>query len=190
LALRQRQPEAELSVVVGSWLEGETRSGNAWPDVPRAYVDQWLARCVALREEQSASSHSTSSNRTMLTICAEERSAGEYLIDLAQSLELGVRLHDWTQPTGTREAIPQNTRHLVVYDAASSPEYRNERLEQLVQAYPETGVIVLIGFPREREVAELTALGAAAVLGKPFLIDDLCRYLNASADINSAVRAA
>ncbi|GEM_PF-1919993 len=43
--LRARLPLARLLVILGSWCEGEVRSGQPLPGVIRYYWHQWLASC-------------------------------------------------------------------------------------------------------------------------------------------------
>nr|NIL96717.1 hypothetical protein [Planctomycetales bacterium]NIP68851.1 hypothetical protein [Planctomycetales bacterium] len=41
-ALRRRLPLARFLSVLGSWCEGETRSGDPWPGMLRTYWHHWL----------------------------------------------------------------------------------------------------------------------------------------------------
>jgi hypothetical protein len=43
--LRQLAPVARVLGLMGSWCEGEMRSGSPWPATARAYWHQWPARC-------------------------------------------------------------------------------------------------------------------------------------------------
>ena len=43
-AVRRRAPLARLVGLMGSWCEGEMRSGSPWPGVVRTYWHQWTAR--------------------------------------------------------------------------------------------------------------------------------------------------
>lgn len=47
--LQITSPLSHLCVVVGSWCEGETRSGNAWPGIDRLYVNQLIPRARSER---------------------------------------------------------------------------------------------------------------------------------------------
>ena len=42
--LRQIAPLARIVALLGSWCEGESRSGKPWPGVVRTYWHQWPAR--------------------------------------------------------------------------------------------------------------------------------------------------
>jgi hypothetical protein len=43
--LRRAAPLARVLGLMGSWCEGETRSGSPWPATARTYWHQWPARC-------------------------------------------------------------------------------------------------------------------------------------------------
>jgi hypothetical protein len=43
-ALHHRAPLARIVGLLGSWSEGEVRSGHPWPGVTRIYAHQWQAR--------------------------------------------------------------------------------------------------------------------------------------------------
>ena len=43
-SLHRRAPLARLIALLGSWCEGEVRSGHPWPGVTRIYAHQWQAR--------------------------------------------------------------------------------------------------------------------------------------------------
>ena len=43
--LRRLAPLARVVGLMGSWCEGETRSGSPWPATVRTYWHQWPARC-------------------------------------------------------------------------------------------------------------------------------------------------
>ena len=40
-SLHRRAPLAKLVALLGSWCEGEVRSGHPWPGVTRIYAHQW-----------------------------------------------------------------------------------------------------------------------------------------------------
>src|SRR5262245_46214259 len=40
-ALHRRAPLARLVALLGTWCEGEVRSGHPWPGVNRIYAHQW-----------------------------------------------------------------------------------------------------------------------------------------------------
>ncbi|MDZ7619387.1 MAG: hypothetical protein U1E05_20495 [Patescibacteria group bacterium] len=45
--LRRRAPLARVIGLLGSWCEGEVRSGEPWPATIRVYWHQWRDRCAA-----------------------------------------------------------------------------------------------------------------------------------------------
>src|SRR5262245_27178576 len=56
VSLRQRAPLAGVVGLLGSWCEGETRTGRTWPGVERLYwyeFPAWWRRQMALRVAES-----------------------------------------------------------------------------------------------------------------------------------------
>ena len=43
--LRRLAPLARVVGLMGSWCDGEMRTGSPWPAVVRTYWRQWTARC-------------------------------------------------------------------------------------------------------------------------------------------------
>jgi hypothetical protein len=67
--LAQQCPLASLVALLGSWCEGETRSGNPWPGVFRVYWHQFPAQC----QQQLILGDSTTSWQLPRTASAVER---------------------------------------------------------------------------------------------------------------------
>ena len=57
--LRERVPLARIVGLLGSWCEGEVRTGQPWPGAIRVYAHQWLGRAEEELERLTSGSGST-----------------------------------------------------------------------------------------------------------------------------------
>jgi hypothetical protein len=81
--LRQLAPVARIVGLLGSWCEGEMRTGAPWPATARLYWHQWPTRCERelhqLMAGQSCSwalpATATEDDRVLARLCAEENVA-------------------------------------------------------------------------------------------------------------------
>ena len=191
--LQAAAPLARLCVVLGSWCEGETRSGHPWPGVARIYTHQFAAR---LRSEdwQAAAATPLVAWSLLPTVTADElglRRAEQKLPELSGLVlicsdrhETGLALADVCRAVGLRTvrfrpSHPAQTQDadLVLYDADPHRPRRIAHLRWLLSRCTSARVIVLIDFPRRDEIDEVLAAGGREVLGKPYLIDDLIACL-------------
>jgi CheY-like chemotaxis protein len=78
--LRRSAPLAQVVGLLGSWCEGETRSGLPWPAAARVYWHQWPARCD--RQLRRLATGRSCSWALPLTATEEER----LLADATESL--------------------------------------------------------------------------------------------------------
>lgn len=178
--LHARSPLANLLAILGSWCEGELRSGRPWHGVDRVYWYnavgrlQWLLdsdggpaafrTCTAAeRIEASAMRWRAVAAGQSAAICTLRRHEYESLADVCRAL--GFSAH-WQQSWQVVGAAP--TVLLVALDdlQASVPG-------ELCNAWPDTRRIALLNFPRRSEVVQLRQAGFHHVLGKPLLITDL-----------------
>ncbi|MDG2385594.1 MAG: hypothetical protein P8N76_28250 [Pirellulaceae bacterium] len=188
--LRKSVPLARICTIVGSWCEGETRSGQAWPAVERMYVHQVVARAIHENwQEQIPSFPSTFSNdeywlargnqsRTPcpidegILICSRDHESGKALALACQ--QAGFRTSVVRPDTfGTHEKIG-----VVLYDADRNHQQRLEQIQKLANGYPAARIVTLLEFPRHDEISQIRAVGGHQVLGKPYDIDDLAACLS------------
>ena len=81
--LHRRAPLAKLVALLGSWCEGEVRSGHPWPGVTRIYAHQWQARLpreletwqprTATEIDRLMNSRPAKSERQLIGIAAAQR---------------------------------------------------------------------------------------------------------------------
>ena len=185
--LHRTAPLARIVALLGSWCEGEARSGRPWPGVMRIYWHQFESRLSPLLGEYPdfqtiANLPRTSSNTEQLG-GGHVPHSGQYrgLVAIRTSIyndyeALGESLGQigysnvWLNDVGWRD-LPRATA--IVWDGSywdgSNPAQTAE-LRHLCDAAP---VIALMNFPRHHEVLHLREAGVSAIVSRPFLIDDL-----------------
>jgi hypothetical protein len=194
--LRRLAPLARILGLMGSWCEGEMRSGSPWPATARTYWHQWPMRCS--RQFRHLATGEACSWTLPPTATDEER----LLIDATQD-EL-----DGMAPRSGAVAIHSRSREMAdwlsaacrsrgyaaiwqrdlssarvegatagIFDAGDFSDDEHAALHGFVAALQPAPVIALLSFPRiENHRAALSA-GAAAVLSKPVAVEDLHAWL-------------
>ena len=190
-ALRRAAPLAPFVALLGSWCEGETRSGSPWPGVVRVYWHQWrwraTAELAALRtgrrsnwslpataseeERLLASALQPFVNRPGLAaIAAENFAMADWLADACRAQGFAV-IHC----TALRPCKASGVE-AVLWDAGLAAEANFAELETLRLAFPDARRIALADFPRIEHCERLLAAGATAVLSKPVLLAELASH--------------
>jgi CheY-like chemotaxis protein len=194
--LRRLAPLARILGVMGSWCEGEMRSGLPWPATVRTYWHQWPARCH--REFGRLAAGQRCSWALPLTATDEER----LLVDTAESWPRrqglvvirspSFEMADWLSAACRRRGLatllqraPSAARvegaAAGIFDGSDLGEDECAELERLALALRPAPVVVLLAFPRAEHYRLALSSGAAAVLSKPVAVEDLYWQLDAMA---------
>jgi hypothetical protein len=186
--LRRLAPLARVLGLLGSWCEGEMRTGRPWPGVIRVYWHQWLPRCGAqfarlLRGECPAFGlpvTATDEERMLLTAEAPPARLQGLVAIYARSPQMQDWLSAACRSRGCatvwlRPPRPAKVEGAAaaIFDAAELAEPQCDELRQLAAALRPGPVIALLDFPRSEDRRRALAAGAATVLSKPLNIDDL-----------------
>jgi hypothetical protein len=220
--LRSAWPLCRILALLGSWCEGELRSGNIWPSVVRLYWHQWPAR--AERELSRMARGQCPSWGLPVTATEEERlqaSAGPFCgnprscqgdspifaghscalapakigavprfaaivsrkLANYQWLAAACRQRGWATVwiEDMRQSHVQGV-HAVLLDGISTDAEQLEAIRRIVQRFHPARLTVLADFPRIEDVTQMQAAGAAAVLAKPVLLEDLFCEMEQVAD--------
>jgi CheY-like chemotaxis protein len=193
--LRACVPLTPIVCLLGSFCEGEARTGTPWLGAVRVYSHQFVARTGA--ELARLGSYRTTTWAPPFTATDEDR----LLASPPQSMpkltaRVAVISHDrqtasalcdalqsaGCSPTSHPEDLAEfdDNADVVVWDCAAGMNSGRASFDRLVQHVPRTPKIVLVGFPRAEDTAVAVARGATAVVSKPFLVEDLLWQLRES----------
>jgi CheY-like chemotaxis protein len=186
--LRCAAPLARICGMLGSWCEGETRSGKPWPGAVRCYWHQWPARfqqeiaALAAGESSVWSLPPTASAEEQLLAAVPLRPPQQHglLAIIADNAETAATLSDAAQARGYETAALRSPRGAQISGAVATlwdarPEIiaNPELVSQVRRVVAGTPLIALTSFPRAEHVASAKAAGVAAIVSKPFLLKDL-----------------
>ena len=189
-ALHGLWPLAPMVGLLGSWCEGEMRSGQPWAGVVRVYWHQWQTMLVAEVEAMLADRSTWQRPRIMhqaweaaadvgepppaspanVVVHARQPATRSALVD--GLVQFGV--HVWLA-----EPAPQTTKlAAVVYDAEYADRWMMREIVALRRTYPETPLLALLNFPRRDDIAAAIQAGACQVMSKPYRLSDVVACLN------------
>lgn len=206
-ALRRAAPLAGMVALAGTWCEGEPRTGRPWPGVQRlcwyefpAWWQRQLAKRTArlcpdwarstppeLRNLDCKLRIDSAAPRGTIVVNSAVRETANLLSDslchagYATLWQRGDRMHD-----RFRGAIAG------IWDGGQLNEREAHQLATFCRQLSAEGapVVALLDFPRRDRVDHAISLGAAAVLGKPWLNADLIATLEMTITRSQQRRAA
>jgi len=153
--------------LLGVWCEGEGRTGRVVPDAERVFWHAWPAWWR--RKTDAAESLAG-----LIRIDTPDREFAAAL--LATLGEIGCPA---IASRSTRTTAPS----VVLWDGAQLDGREADRLDRVCREARRcgAGVVAMLDFPRPETVAAVRAIGATAVLGKPFQRVDLLAALRSAA---------
>jgi hypothetical protein len=195
--LKRRAPLARVLGLLGSWCEGEMRTGTAWPAAQRCFWYQWPARfeseldrvgqglCPAWGLPETASldervlwtsTEETSSGRGTVLIAARSTATAEAVGDACCETGLAAEAVRWHgSGGGARPGDGQGSGPLVaaIWEGTQCEADEAERLAEFCAWLKPTLVVALLDFPRHSSCVRAISAGATGVVAKPFQLDDL-----------------
>ena len=193
--LRRRFPLAGVVALAGTWCEGETRTGRPWPGIARLYwyeFPEWFRRQLNLRAagrcpewSQCDFGFPAAAGKRLSEIGLRIAGKVEHgLIQLrAGSRETADTLSDVLGSAGyatvwqrSGSSVPFVRGAVAgVWDGGQLDEREADELSAFCRRLDRarTPVVVILDFPRRDRVERALECGAAAVLGKPWRIEDL-----------------
>jgi len=196
--LRRLAPLARILGLLGSWCEGEPRTGRVWPGVARIYWHQWLPRAdeelarmhqgirttwglpdtatdeerLLLDADTATSRHENTRRRGLLAIFT-------YRFEMSDWLSAACRTRGYST-TWLRPAQPRSgcAARAAIFDGNEASETEVEELRQLQRDFGPVPIIALLDFPRTSACRKMLAAGATAVLSKPLRLEDLYLQLD------------
>ncbi len=186
--LRRLAPLARVIGLLGSWCEGEMRTGSPWPGAVRTYWHQWAIRCdrelrrlakgepcawalppTATEEERLLADMGEDWPRRqgMVVICAQSPEMAEWLSAACRSRGFATV---WQRPPITARV---EGAAAAIFDGGDLGEGQSQDLDRLVAALHPAPVLALLDFPRVSDRERALSVGAAAIVSKPVAVDDL-----------------
>jgi CheY-like chemotaxis protein len=197
-SLRQAAPLARIASLLGTWIEGEARSGKPWPAIWRTYWHAWLPRFtaeidrIATGEEtiwplpstagdeerllhvvsQDKATKPTASPTKRIAVISTNRETAEVLSDICR---------DRSWQSLWLKSLPSELADnidLAIFDSRNLHESEISQISNFKSRISNIPLIVLAGFPRIADVEALKSRGVAAVVSKPFLNRELAWQVN------------
>lgn len=195
--LRAASPLTRIVALLGSWCEGEMRSGHPWPAVVRLYWHQGLGRIA--REIKRLAGGACPSWGLPLTATEEERLLAECATGfqpvatrqrpvLRQGL-VGIAARrfesfDWLSAVCRQYGSPtvwlrgpQYPRveglTAILIDGTDFGDAEMTTLRRLSERYSQARRVALMDFPRIEDRERVLRAGADAVISKPVSVEDL-----------------
>jgi hypothetical protein len=191
-ALHVASPLTRLVGLLGSWCEGEMRTGSPWPGVIRVMWHQWQPRLVPQLQADSVASGSWSLPRTanvaeQMAETADavwQRCQGLVAIH-AQSFRTYCAISDACRQVGysTAWCSPAQPLHAsgfaaAIVDGIAADGPALGLLGNLVRQIRPAPVVALLDYVRRQDFDQAMAAGVAAVVAKPLLTYDLLWHLD------------
>lgn len=190
--LRRRAPLSRMVALLGSWCEGEVRSGRPVAGVIRVYWHQWEQRLAWEAARWSSGARSTWAlpitvgeeervlalagdslvpGAGLIAVCSDEFACGEWLCAACCK---GGYAAQWLRPA---DPWPETNFTAGIFDLGG-PRERYDGLRRFAAALRPAPVVALMGFPRIEDRERALAAGAAALLSKPVWLEDLLWEIN------------
>ena len=191
--LRRLAPLTRLMALLGSWCEGEARSGKPYAGVSRAYWHQWLPRIDVDLETflqgkcpmWGLPPTLTESERwlRMSRVPLESRE-GLIAIHAPDSETTGALMDVCSKAGYATLCIKPGQKQLLrgatacLWDVPGSAASSVDRARRLLEQLGRVPLVAIINFPRIDDCQQLRRAGAAAIISKPYVTDDLLWQLD------------
>jgi CheY-like chemotaxis protein len=189
--LRRRAPLTRVWRLLGSWCEGEKRTGKPPAGCIQTLWHQWqprAARAIACALAGSCPPWGLPVTATLdeRTLALAEQPLGQgsgVIVICAHHVQTAQALADACRAGGYEATVESEARpwsatgaRAVLWDVAAHA--LDERwIEKLRASAPGVPILALMSFPRALDVERAVEAGIAAVISKPFLLRDLLWHL-------------
>ncbi|MEX0936269.1 MAG: hypothetical protein WDZ59_00300 [Pirellulales bacterium] len=192
--LRRLVPLSRMVALLGSWCEGETRTGDPCPGVQRIFWYDWplqwrrgveallAGRCPRWGLPLTASSDepllmqggmARQSRNGLVVVAARHYDTAEALLAACRSEGYaGV----WRAP---HVPLQLEGALAAIWSGTDCRPGEADQLRRLAEELPGLPIAALLSFPRVEDTVRAGEAGAAAVFSKPVWLDDLWDWLGA-----------
>lgn len=192
-AVQRAFPLAQVICVLGSYSEGETRSGHPLPRAHRVFwynaaarLQSGFAACYAGRRPWWSLPDTMNDEERWLARLAEPP------IQLSGPIAVFAAVPSLAEPTmdllrqaggepqfvGPHEQLPSGPFSCAVWDASPASRFSPLPLEAAVQSVAPAPLLAMFTFPRTQDVAFAQTAGAVRTLPKLLGADILCWHLD------------
>lgn len=205
--LKRRLPLARFILLLGTWCEGESRTGRPWAGAERVYWYDWPARWSIQHTRVAAGRcpvwglPETATGEERLLWSAETRnslSTGEVIVhgrcrETIDAISDACRERGYhARPFSARavaagiamEAPAQSgpRRAAAIWEGTQCDASEIRQLARFARLVGDLPMVALLDFPRADDVARAHASGVTSVVSKPYLIDELFWHLDRCID--------
>lgn len=200
IAIQTNYPTTPKVALLGSWCEGEVRSGIPWPGIPRVYWHQWEGRfeqfLKCLQEDQihewqlPATASEADRIEAAVPAIGDDSFAGVVGVSawtktqfsmIEDALDaFGVKCC-WIERT-TWDGEAKSLVQAIVLDDDSLTSNLENRIRWIYSLFGHVPLVLTLGFPRQSDLDALKKLGVGAIVSKPFKLGDLKQALLAASD--------
>jgi hypothetical protein len=193
--LRRDAPLTRIVALLGTWCEGETRTGRPWPEVERIYwyeFPSWWRRQLAIRldcgihasliEPPKSETRNRAQGLVALRTWVPDTAAV-----LSEVLQAAGYATAWRQPG--RPAAVVRGAIAGIWDGSQLSDAEADDLASFCRllARDRAPVVALLDFPRRDRCEVARKIGAATILGKPWLnVELLAAIEEVSGDLRSS----
>ncbi len=195
--LQARFPHTPIVAVLGSWCEGELRTGKPWPGVLRIYWHQWQGRFDTFMGQMDTAGisdwHAPRTSSTADRFLRRDQphsvlhshirciGVSTWTLSQYEMLRDAIEFFGWTcvwVERAVEKAATDNADSGLVFnpiciEAESLSVELGQRIQWIQSLFPLAKLVVVANFPRENFVRGLIDLGVSQIVSKPFELNDL-----------------
>lgn len=190
--LKTLAPGTPIVVLLGSWCEGESRSGTPLTGVTNIYWHQWQGDFIQLQSFVSGQHWPIALADATELLEAEPQQSQLFAISALTSIQYEMMAEAisalggksvWLEKTSW-QAEPIDSVLAIIVDGDSRSESLSRRVALAQSLAPDRPVICTMGFPRKNEVQDLRAkFGVSQVVSKPFDLSQLYHAIRQSTGV-------
>ena len=202
-SVRGKASPTPLVALLGTWCEGEQRSGEPWPGVQRIYWHQWQNRFAHFVRQLTSSevcdwqlpatsndadiainfgSNQTTKIADRQSIIGVSAVSDIHFQMIADALQTFKRDAYWIEQQDLDASVIAKLS-LVVVDADSWNPNVQARIESLRHDLKiDTPIVLLSNFPRQSDLTAVNAMGISEVVSKPFQLSDFALAIQRAAE--------
>ena len=176
--------------LLGSWCEGETRSGNPWPGVPRVYWHQWQGRYRKFTNQLEqheitdwhAAKTSTIADQVVNSKAIEDTNSIQCVVISAWTNQQHAMVADaishfgWSSCWVERAIWNAETARAIDAIVVEADSWSSElagRIKWVRRQVGDCPIVLITNYPRQGNLEEIKAAGISEVISKPFELNAL-----------------